>query len=279
MLIRRKIMKIYQEKITRKITINRKENFENREQIDIKSSWHKNFEICRFIRGNFDIIINNEKYSVQPGDIIVIKSGEIHRFENKEHDNCLDIVTFDPLILYNSAIDFGILKTHIKYEELKEAGVDKKIEECFCDLLSEIENKDSSAKILLKANLLKMYGLLLRYFENKDVSNGKLSKLIAIRNIIEYISDNYKEDITLMSLADRFNYSPQYISSAFATYAGVNFKYYLDNIRVFRAIEMLQETGMSISEIATNCGFDNIRTFNNVFKKITGDCPKSFRSN
>ncbi len=272
-------MEIYQEKITSKITIKRRENFKMCEHFYIKSSWHKNFEICRFVKGNFDIIISNKKYFIKPGDIIVIKSGEIHRFENKEHDNCLDIFTFDPLILYNSVADFGALKTHIKYEELKAAGIDKQIEDCFSNLFSEVLNQDSSSKILLKANLLKMYGLLLRYFEDKNETNGNLSKLIVIRNIIEYIFDNYNEDITLAALSDKFNYSPQYISSAFATCAGVNFKHYLDNIRVSKSIQMLQETNMSISKIATECGFDNIRTFNNVFKKVAGVTPKNIRSN
>jgi len=272
-------MEIFQEKITKRISIRRCEITKKRELFNIKNSWHKNFEICRSVKGSFYIIVNNEKYFIQPGDIIVIKSGEIHRFENREYDNCLDIFTFDPLILYNSASDFGILKTHIKSKELKEAGIDKEIDECFLELLEEVKKQDVSAKIIIMANLLKMYGLLLRYFENKDVSNGNLSKLVAIGNIIEYISDNYSEDITLASLADRFNYSPQYISSLFATHAGVNFKYYLDNIRISKAIEKLQETNFSISEIAADCGFDNIRTFNNVFKKIVGDTPKNIRSN
>lgn len=269
---------MHHEKITGKITISRRKLVKSYEYL-INSSWHENFEICKVVKGNFDMIISNKKYFVQPGDLIVIKSGEIHFFDNKEEDNCLEIFTFDPLILYNFIKDFGALKTHIKSEELKKAGIDKKIDKCFSNIFSEFGKQDSSSQILVKANFLEMYGLLLRYFEDKNKIKGNLSKFIVIHNIIDYISDNYNEDITLACLSDKFNYSPQYISSAFVTCTGINFKEYLDNIRISKATQMLYETTMSISEIATECGFDNIRTFNNVYKRVAGVTPKNVRSN
>jgi len=80
------------------------------------------------------------------------------------------------------------------------------------------------------------------------------------------------------SIAQKLNYSPAYVSTIFSTYAGRNFKAYLDNIRVNRAADLLKKTGLNISEIAMQCGFSTLRTFNNTFRRIIGTTPTAYRS-
>ncbi len=272
-------MNIVQEKIKYRITLRHKIYDDKNKPSILNKSWHKNIEICKVVSGNIEMTINNQTFLVSPGDMVIINSGEIHRFEMRSEVCIVDICTFDPLILYNFGTDYSITKTHIKANEIAECGIEEQISDCFNNLFSEKNNGDSSSKIIMQADILKIYGLLSRNFQEEKKDEASLSKLNSFHKIIEYISDNYSEEITLESLSKKFNYSTVYISSSFSTCAGVNFKYYLDNVRVSKSIEFLNETTLTISQIALNCGFSNIRTFNNVFKKITGSTPKAVRNN
>jgi YesN/AraC family two-component response regulator len=234
--------------------------------------WHKNIEICRVVEGECDFLIRGTNYHVQCGDIIVIGSGEVHTL-NKKHDCKIDICTFAPSVLYGVDACTENVCTHITNKQLSFFGIKEKIDECFSSMYEEYHKKDNGAKILLQANLLRLYGLLVRYFEIKETKHNSSVGRELLQKILEYIQEHYSERISLETVAEKFNYSPVYISSIFKRYAGINYKYYLDNIRVIEAAELLTASDMTVTEISRACGFENIRTFNNVFKKITNETP------
>ena len=77
-------------------------------------------------------------------------------------------------------------------------------------------------------------------------------------------------------MAAQLNYTPEYLSTIFHECVGMGFKEYLDNSRINQAKNMILAHNLSISEIAVKCGFENIRTFNNRFKKIVNMTPSEY---
>lgn len=71
--------------------------------------------------------------------------------------------------------------------------------------------------------------------------------------------------------------------SAFCTFmrnhAGTSFSEYLNHIRLERAKDMLCNTDHIVSEIALDCGFQNVSYFNRLFKKQFNRTPKEIRIN
>lgn len=240
--------------------------------------WHSKMEICRMLTGMCDFIINGKTYSAKEGDIIVIKSGEIHRFVQQYGDCRIYICTFEPMFLYNMKVDISNLHHHIKTEDLENCGIYHKMAECFDTLYEERSFDKKCSELIFKGNLLQIYGMLLRDFEIKDKSEKKeIAKLISFQKILEYISANCTDNLSLKSVAKEFNYNYVYLSGMFRTRIGVNFKYYLDNIRISKAMELLLTSDMTIAEISSASGYENIRTFNNVFKRITGFMPSTIK--
>lgn len=88
-----------------------------------------------------------------------------------------------------------------------------------------------------------------------------------------YIEKNYMNDITLKTVASQFNISYYYFSRIFSNTFNMTFKQYLDNIRINAAESLLQDKNIPITEIAYNCGFTSIRTFNRTYKRIKGHSP------
>jgi len=268
-------MGLYHEKTTKNFTITKKQYSTNDNILkDRYDHWHEKMEICMMVDGRCDFEISGRTYSAKKGDIVVIKSGEIHSFKQRYGDCTIYVCLFEPMFLYNLRVDTGNIHHHIKAEDMKNLSIDQKIWECFETLYSEKNMDQKCSELIFKANILHIYGLLLRNFEKKGEEYKKdISKLISFQRILEYISSNYTENISLETVAEKFNYNPVYLSGMFRTRMGVNFKYYLDNIRISKAIELLFNTEMSVTEISYACGYENIRTFNNVFKRITGIVP------
>ncbi|MNV62684.1 Exoenzyme S synthesis regulatory protein ExsA [compost metagenome] len=83
--------------------------------------------------------------------------------------------------------------------------------------------------------------------------------------------------ITLADAARQANMSLFYFSRFFKSLSGMSYIAYLSNIRVNQAEQLLLTTDKSILDIALECGFTNIRTFNRVFKQIKQRTPSELR--
>jgi AraC-like DNA-binding protein len=97
--------------------------------------------------------------------------------------------------------------------------------------------------------------------------------------ILSYLYQNFKEDITLEMLARQFNYSVSYISSSFKQVVGENYYSFLERIRVAHVCNLLIGTEMKITDIAYEAGFKSYPTFVRVFQGRMGMSPSAYRKN
>jgi len=95
--------------------------------------------------------------------------------------------------------------------------------------------------------------------------------------VIEYLEHHYAEDITLDSIAEKMNITGGYLSTYFKEKTGKNFSEYLHEIRIGKAKEYLLQSNMKINDIAIKSGYQNMNSFNRMFKKLTGYTPSQFR--
>lgn len=104
------------------------------------------------------------------------------------------------------------------------------------------------------------------------VSNENMEK--ALRHIDEHYSEN---ELSLSSVASAVNLAPTYFSGLFKNNVGVNFVEYLNSLRIEKAKEMLCCTTLRVNEISEKVGYSDYRYFGQVFKKYTGESPKSYQ--
>ena len=100
-------------------------------------------------------------------------------------------------------------------------------------------------------------------------------RILAVQN---YIHENFSMPLSVESVAKKFFFSANYFSRIFRKEIGVGFNAYLNCYRVDKAREMLEETELSVGEIAFICGFGSISQFNRVFKSVAGISPRTFRN-
>lgn len=99
----------------------------------------------------------------------------------------------------------------------------------------------------------------------------------AIKTIKDYIQSHLDENMTRESLAAIVYLTPDYLSHLFKRETGFSLTNYIIYERIEEAKRLLAGTGLSISDIATRCGFQNISYFSKQFKRFTGVTPREFR--
>lgn len=125
--------------------------------------------------------------------------------------------------------------------------------------------------------MTELYGSYLEKYMDllKDSVTGNDRK--DINRAKEYIESHYKENLTLEVLAREVHMNSYYFSSFFKKNSGENFKDYLNKVRMKHAVSLLVSTDMKAYEIADEVGFRDARSFSELFQRIYGETPVSYR--
>lgn len=99
-----------------------------------------------------------------------------------------------------------------------------------------------------------------------------------IESIMEYVNNNFSQNITLRDAAKIAGMTEVSLSRFFKLRTGKTFIDTLNDVRLGHASRMLIETTQSVNEIAYKCGFNNMSNFNRIFKKKKNSTPKEFRN-
>lgn len=95
--------------------------------------------------------------------------------------------------------------------------------------------------------------------------------------ILYYIEEHYAEPLSLAKVAEHFHFNPSYLSFYFNTKHHEGFSEYLNRIRIKKAMDLLKNSQVSISDISGMVGYSGHSYFCKVFKKITGMSPSRYR--
>lgn len=100
-----------------------------------------------------------------------------------------------------------------------------------------------------------------------------------IKEIMDYIHENYQRDISLVNVAEKVSLNSSHVSKVFREWTGKNFVEYLATYRINIAKEIMQKEDISMNEVIRKSGFNNMQTFMRTFKKYEGITPGQFKQN
>lgn len=100
---------------------------------------------------------------------------------------------------------------------------------------------------------------------------------LLLTQMLDYIHENFKDNIMLNDLADQFNISPKYCGILFKQLSDNNFKDYLNRYRIEQAKKFIQERpSLKTKDLSVMTGFNSSNTFIRVFGKYTGTTPQKY---
>lgn len=95
--------------------------------------------------------------------------------------------------------------------------------------------------------------------------------------VINYIQANYKQHISNLDIGRELNFHPNYLNRLMLQHTGKTLHQYLLNYRLTKALDLLQSTPMTVTEVAAETGFADVHHFSKFFQQQTGCTPGSFK--
>lgn len=98
------------------------------------------------------------------------------------------------------------------------------------------------------------------------------------QQVLHYVSEHFTEQLSLESTARAMGVSRIHLSHIFSQQLGVNFRQYINALRIDRACTLLRDPGRSVAQVIDLCGYQNPRTFHRAFQSHCGMTPKQYRA-
>lgn len=253
--------------------------------------YHKELEMSFILRGTTHYKIHHLDYSLKKGSIIIVDSSDLHRiFDSSDDILMLTIqVDLDYFSDQYPAIASSIFVCEIpdgkdpqEYQELQNKN--KILKRILTKIMVAYQQK--AGEELLLSCVENLVSTLVEQFQD-FVFSGTLFKpdkrqlkdvdMWRYLKISDYMYTNYQEPISLRTLSDYLHLSPYYVSHLVKNISGLNFKNYLNYVRVEYSEKLLAEQVMTLTEICETCGFSSLTYFNKCFSFWHGKTPAQYR--
>lgn len=186
---------------------------------------------------------------------------------------CLDIIENLHYGNRYAAEDRCITMAIVFYRDLKEyklVGSDHEKQAEYEDRVSRLRNQPTYRE--LKDRLTGLFENLI-----STVCRNKSAESPVIYEVKEYIGKHFSEEITLEQIAKLVYMNPYYFSTYFKRKTGKNFKAYLTEIRMKKALIILRQENIKTAELARAVGYRDVRTFTDKFRETYGDSPAALK--
>lgn len=254
---------------------------------------HQFFEILFVAEGQCENRVEGAVLKLKKGDVCFVAPDVLHQLCVYNHETIVYNIlvrtsTFQNAFhnLYGRNDIVSSFFTQNLYR--KSAGATPYIlcktesEPIFYDLIHQIVEEEQQKKMFCSQYMNLLFNtfileLLRRHEQHFTV--GKATDNVeaeSITAILRYIQNNYQTQ-TLAETARFFNYSEAHLSRIIKKYSGRNFSEIIKTIRLQKAVELLEETDLSISEIADQMGYTDNSHFHKVFKQHYGITPIQYR--
>ncbi|CAM3449608.1 response regulator [Erysipelothrix anatis] len=100
-----------------------------------------------------------------------------------------------------------------------------------------------------------------------------------VNKAMMYIKNHYHEDIHLTVIAENVDVTPSYLSRLFPKIIGKSVVSYINEVRIIKAKELIENENLKFYEISEMVGFSSPIIFSTTFKKVTGETPGDYRKN
>jgi AraC-like DNA-binding protein/mannose-6-phosphate isomerase-like protein (cupin superfamily) len=251
---------------------------------------HPEWQLTLILEGKGQLMVGDYLGRFEPGDIYLLSSNVPHVFRSDEEYflKTNEIKSVSNTIFFDfEALGKGIWDVE-EFLELRQWV--NTIKGCYS---VKGENRESLKNGMLsfgnKTGLEKVLSSL-EMIRNLQQSGAMkpLNRLVPIRdyselegkrmgNVMAFILAENHRNISLKEVAETANMSKEAFCRFFKERTGKTFTEFLNELRIHKSCHLLQETELSISQIAYQTGFQNLSYFNRAFKKFRNETPKDLR--
>ncbi|MCM3782368.1 AraC family transcriptional regulator [Neobacillus mesonae] len=248
---------------------------------------HDLYELVYIHEGKGTFFIDHALYDKEPGDLFLIPGNTVHRsFPSPSEPIVSTAIFFAPSLVQTYSLNdgyeplkcFEIVDKMKQYKVVLPEPIKIRIEATIHVMQNELVEKNSGYRHAL---WLQLQNLLLELYRHPFANEASTPTTGFgpqwIQSSLQDINRNPVQCGGLSELAAKACVSPGHFSRVFKQLTGMNVTDYVNSKRLVQAKELLISTDDTIETIAQVCGFQGMRHFYQVFKKLTGVTPKTYR--
>ena len=250
--------------------------------------WHEELEVLVVSEGTILATAAGEKYRLEKGDGLFINAGVLHGDWPLNAGPCrLHSMVFHPRLVGGSPDSVfwqkylqplltdpsrpcAVLRPGVEWQ--REAM--NQMERAFRAVVNEQPGYEFKARAALSEMLFQLVGHAPAV---QALPKKALRSADRIKTMLQFIQEHYAEDVSVEQIAASAAISPSECLRCFHDMIGTTPNQYLRDQRTQRAAELLCGTGLQVSEIAAQCGFQDASYFARAFRQVYGCGPTEYR--
>ncbi len=226
---------------------------------------HRCFEIILLLDGSMTVTIEKKDYALTAGDMIFIKPNFIHSLKTSETSRHV-------LCIFAPELIAAISDELIKY--LLISPVIRNVPDLYRQLFENAsEDMDIGGVKGFLYTVSDLFYKQLDFTKEDKATKGKH----LLQKMLLYVDENMSRSCSITDLAKHLDYAPSYLSRFFYTNIGIPYSDYVRNIKISHACYLLRNTREGVIDIAAQCGYGAISSFNRNFKQMTSYSPTEYR--
>lgn len=240
------------------------------------------YEINYIVSGTLRTITSNTSYDAHTGDISTTPLNVYYQGISLSKGTYKNVV-----IKFHKEMASPFIKVigDMAFEELFSKWLHRfptsskqKIEHIISNMLDEYNHYNELSELLLQGMLHNLLAIMIRERipnTNQDMAIHKANPLIL--KALNFMENNYLEHPSLKETAAHISISPEYFSRLFKDALGKSYCEYQNRIKLRYAYQLLEQTNLSVGQVAEQTGFSNANYMCDVMKRYIGMSPSQFR--
>lgn len=242
--------------------------------------WHEELELMAVLSGELEYFAGQKPYHLHAGDMLFFPSNCGHSIISREAENRTVSLKLHPRVLTEWGV-YATSETQAVYIPAENSDCLTRYREWLADIYACFRKQTSvrykmaeSLACLLFVDLLERNG---RLETERAAEMGGGNRNQYMDRIDAYIREHLTENISLSSLAAYAGYNKTYLSGQFRQWFGFRLSDYVKQIRLQKAIPLLEEQNKTILEIALACGFSDPNAFSECMMQYCGRKPQEYQ--
>lgn len=248
--------------------------------------WHPDmYEVNILLSGQQEYCRDRDTRVLEGDDVVLVPPGMGHSSFGRCEDTCAFVLHFSAGAFRRFAHKGGIFQFPSCFSDsMSRDGFRYGCLRHYCALIWQAQDLSSPlAKAAARAALDLLIVTLCVHFAPQEMLHPEedeedSSRRQTIKALIAYIENHFSEKITLDDLASFSGYNRTYLSTLFKNVVGVNFHEYLTRVRFQKALLDLALTDKSLTAVALDNGFSELKTMNALFRRILHRTPAEYRA-
>lgn len=250
--------------------------------------WHDHIEWIYVKEGQATVQVDGSFEELGKGELTFVNAKQLHSAIPLVPGTELICIVFNEALVRGSGLDITEYHYFVPYLRQKQHWPSRmragdpyvaEMNDAFARLVAEFERKQPGYELLVKAELLRIFGLYFRFAEQAAAPHAHrpLPQPYDFTLLLQALRERYEETISIGDAAKLVCLSPNHFCKVFKQVTGSTFVSYIHLLRVQEAERLLLETDDPVSEIASRVGFSTTTYFERIFKRIRKTTPSSIR--